>query len=124
MDLLLAVAVASSKDVIYCSLITCIIHISLTYLPLLSWKTCYPTMDTPDVHLTIHISLPLSLNQIEVEHQKNADVLKNPYPAIEFNEFHKQASTAQMLAEDLSMEQSGIWAGSRLVWNIPSPYQK
>lgn len=47
-----------------------------------------------------------ALNQIEVEHQKNADFLKNPYPAIEFNEFHKQAGTAQMLAEDLSLGES------------------
>jgi hypothetical protein len=46
-----------------------------------------------------------ALNQIEVEQQKNADFLKNPYP-IDFIEFHKQASTAQKLAQDLSIKEA------------------
>lgn len=47
------------------------------------------------------------LNQLEEEHQKNADFLKNPYPAIETNGFYEQASTAQNLAQDLSIRESG-----------------
>jgi hypothetical protein len=47
------------------------------------------------------------LNQLQVEHQKNADFLKNPYPTTETDEFYKQASIAQSLAHDLSIRESG-----------------
>jgi hypothetical protein len=47
-----------------------------------------------------------ALNQLEVEHQKNADFLQNPYPAIGRDEFYKWAGTAQRLAEDLSIRES------------------
>jgi len=35
--------------------------------------------------------LIMALNQIEVEHQKNAEFLKNPDSVIRLDEFHKQA---------------------------------
>jgi hypothetical protein len=47
------------------------------------------------------------LNQLEVEHQKNADFLKNPYPTTETDGFYKQASIAQQLAHNLSIQESG-----------------
>ena len=43
---------------------------------------------------------------IEIEQQKNADFLRNPCPSIEHNEFHKQASIAQKIAQDLSIRES------------------
>ena len=54
-----------------------------------------------------------ALDAIEIEQQKNADFLKNPYPPIEPNEFHKQASTAQKLAQDLSVQESLGWPPAR-----------
>ena len=47
-----------------------------------------------------------ALNQIEIEHEKNADFLKNPCPTIEPKEFHKQASSALKVAQDLSIRES------------------
>ena len=47
-----------------------------------------------------------ALNGIEIEQQKISDSLKNPYPPIEPNEFHKQASIAQKLAQSLSIQES------------------
>jgi hypothetical protein len=66
------------------------------YVPRRSYK---PAPVTGDEFAT-------AVDQIEVEHEKNADFLKNPYPAIESNEFHKLASTAQQLAQDLSIQES------------------
>jgi hypothetical protein len=47
-----------------------------------------------------------ALNQLEVEHQKNTEFLKNPDPAIEHEEFYKRASTAHNIAQDLSFRES------------------
>ena len=47
-----------------------------------------------------------ALDGIEIEQQKNADFLRNPCPSIEPNEFHKQASIAQKIAQDLSIRES------------------
>jgi hypothetical protein len=47
-----------------------------------------------------------TVNQIEVEHQKNAEFLMNPYPTHEYNEFHKLASTILQVAKDLSIHES------------------
>ena len=54
-----------------------------------------------------------ALNVIEIEQQKNADFLKNPYPPIEPNKFHKQAGAAQKLAQDLSVQESLGWPLAR-----------
>lgn len=48
-----------------------------------------------------------AMNQIEVEHQKNAEFLMNPYPTHEYNEFHKLASTVLQATKDLSIRESG-----------------
>jgi hypothetical protein len=50
--------------------------------------------------------LMTALNEIEVEHQKNADFLTNPYLTVEPTEFHQQAITAQQVAHDLSIRES------------------
>jgi hypothetical protein len=47
-----------------------------------------------------------ALNQLEVEHQKNTEFLKNPDPAIEPEEFYERARTAQNIAQDLSLRES------------------
>ena len=44
-----------------------------------------------------------ALNQIEVEHQKNAEFLKNPDSVIRLDEFCKQVMAAQKVAEDVSI---------------------
>jgi hypothetical protein len=50
-----------------------------------------------------------ALNQIEVKHQNNVEFLKNPYPAIDYDELHKQAGTAQKLVQNLSIvERQGL----------------
>ena len=66
------------------------------YVPCHSYK---PAPVTGDEFAT-------AVDQIEVEHEKNAGFLKNPYPAIKSNEFHKLVSTAQQLAQDLSIWES------------------
>lgn len=73
------------------------------------WEHWFDRLCASSKYSFIYNSVPVTmgkfmtaLNQLEVEHQKNADFLKNPYPAIEPNEFYKQASTAQKLAQDLS----------------------
>jgi hypothetical protein len=48
-----------------------------------------------------------AVNQIEVEHQKNAEFLMNPYPTHEYDEFHKLASIALQAAKDLSIRETG-----------------
>ena len=58
-----------------------------------------PTPVNPDKFIT-------ALNQIEVEHEKNAGFLKNPSPAVDPEEFHKQVSGALKLAKDLSTQES------------------
>jgi len=47
-----------------------------------------------------------ALNQIEVEHQKNAEFLKNPDSVIQLDEFCKQAMAAQKVAEDVSIQKN------------------
>jgi len=47
-----------------------------------------------------------ALNQIEVEHQKNAKFLKNLNSVIQLDEFHKQATVAQKVAEDVSIQEN------------------
>jgi hypothetical protein len=66
---------------------------------------CHPYIPSP----VTTSKLETALNEIEVEHQKNADFLKNPHPGIEPNDFHKQASTGHQLAQDLC-----IWESSSL----------
>jgi len=66
---------------------------------------CHPYKPTP---VTMG-EFATALDVIEIKQQKNADFLKNPYPPIEPNELHKQASTAQKLAQDLSVLESLGW---------------
>ena len=47
-----------------------------------------------------------ALDGIKIEQQKNTNFLRNPCPSIEPNEFHKQASIAQKIAQDLSIRKS------------------
>ena len=47
-----------------------------------------------------------ALDGIEIEQQKNTDFLRNPCPSIEPNEFRKQASIAQKIVQDLSIQES------------------
>jgi len=48
----------------------------------------------------------MALNQIEVEHQKNAKFLKNPDSVIRLDKFCKQATAAQKVAEDVSIQEN------------------
>ena len=47
-----------------------------------------------------------ALNQIEVEHQKNAEFFKNLNSVIWLDEFHKQVTAAQKVAEDVSIQEN------------------
>jgi len=48
----------------------------------------------------------MALNQIEVEHQKNAKFLKNPNSVIQLDEFCKQVMAAQKVAEDVGIQEN------------------
>jgi hypothetical protein len=74
--------------------------------------SCYADTNNAPCHPYKPVPVTMSelttmLNQLEVEHQKNADFLKNPYPTTETDEFYKQAGIAQNLAHDLSIWESG-----------------
>jgi len=48
----------------------------------------------------------MALNQIEVKHQKNAEFLKNLNSVIRLDEFCKQATAAQKVAGDVSIQEN------------------
>jgi len=89
------------------SLITCILSATI----IMESIPFYYTQDNEPLHLyqTTPVTMGefiTALNQIEVEHQKNAKFLKNLNSAIQLDEFHKQATAAQKVAEDVSIQEN------------------
>jgi hypothetical protein len=56
-----------------------------------------------------------TLNEIEVEHQKNANFLENPHPTVQPTEFQEQAIAAQQVAHELSILENT--SGLLPAWN-------
>jgi len=115
MDLTSAVMLQPLQQVYHRSLVS--------YQQTSSWKVCYPTTHGDDAPWRPYQTTPvttgefiMALNQIEVEHQKNAEFLKNPDSVIRLDEFRKQAMAAQKVAEDVSIQENRAFPHHMMIW--------